>query len=262
MKMLALLAATMAGATLSVPATAATVVAPTGLDSVEGNSGSRNVLGFINVARMQQVFNADQFLSGPVTFTGVAFRANGASFGGVFGGPGTAFTRTTQGFRLQLSTTSASADNLSTSFAANTGINVIDVIPRSDVTYSSTALSSNGSTKDFDVTFDFANPFSYDPAMGNLLLDITSFGGSNRSGTTLDGQSVTGDGTSSLFLQNGTGGSGSASTFGYVAQFQTADVTGAVPEPGTWAMMIIGFGAAGASMRRRKSRVTSHVQFG
>lgn len=30
------------------------------------------------------------------------------------------------------------------------------------------------------------------------------------------------------------------------------DVTGAVPEPGTWAMMLLGFGAIGLSVRRRR----------
>lgn len=235
------------------PTAAATVVVPSGLENVEGNSGSRNVLGFINVARMQQVFNADQFLTGPVLLTGVSFRANGASFGGIFGGPGTAFTRTTQGFRIQLSNTSGSADNLSTSFDANTGANAIDVLPRGDVTYSSSAGSANGLTRDFDVTFDFATAFLFDPSMGNLLLDLTSFGGSNRSGTTLDGQNVLGDGTSSLFLQNGTGSTGALNTFGFVTQFQVADPMAAVPEPSTWAMLILGFGTVGAAMRRRSS---------
>lgn len=35
----------------------------------------------------------------------------------------------------------------------------------------------------------------------------------------------------------------------------TAPTTGAIPEPSTWAMMILGFGAAGAMMRRRVSVV-------
>ncbi len=248
------LSAIAACALVGTPAAASTVVVPSGLAEVEGNSGSRNVLGFINVARMQQVFNADQFLTGPVLLTGVSFRANGASFGGIFGFPGTAFTRTTEGFRIQLSTTSGSADNLSTSFDANTGANVIDVIPRSDVTYSSSAGSSNGLTRDFDVTFDFATPFLFDPSMGNLLLDLTSFSGSNRSGTTLDGQNVLGDGTSSLFRQNGTGGTGTLNTFGFVTQFQVADQMAAVPEPGTWAMLILGFGMVGGALRARKQR--------
>jgi hypothetical protein len=32
-------------------------------------------------------------------------------------------------------------------------------------------------------------------------------------------------------------------------------VPGPVPEPATWAMMVIGFGAVGAAMRRRSVRV-------
>ena len=40
-----------------------------------------------------------------------------------------------------------------------------------------------------------------------------------------------------------------------------ADVTAAVPEPATWAMMLVGFGAVGYTMRRRKSKVTTRVQF-
>ena len=35
-----------------------------------------------------------------------------------------------------------------------------------------------------------------------------------------------------------------------------SQVAAAVPEPGTWAMMLIGFGAVGYSMRRRKVAVT------
>ena len=34
--------------------------------------------------------------------------------------------------------------------------------------------------------------------------------------------------------------------------FAAASIAGAVPEPGTWAMMLIGFGAMGVSLRRRR----------
>ncbi len=36
---------------------------------------------------------------------------------------------------------------------------------------------------------------------------------------------------------------------------------GAVPEPGTWLMMILGFGAIGASLRARKSDDGKRVTF-
>lgn len=45
-------------------------------------------------------------------------------------------------------------------------------------------------------------------------------------------------------------GSFPACAIGEVA-FRTAQV-GAIPEPGTWAMMLLGFGAIGAAMRRRR----------
>ncbi|MEP6785204.1 MAG: PEPxxWA-CTERM sorting domain-containing protein [Sphingomonadales bacterium] len=40
---------------------------------------------------------------------------------------------------------------------------------------------------------------------------------------------------------------------------QGVPATGAVPEPASWAMMIVGFGAIGASMRRRQSVRTSFI---
>lgn len=43
------------------------------------------------------------------------------------------------------------------------------------------------------------------------------------------------------------------------SNFSVTAVTGAVPEPGTWAMMLLGFGAIGASMRRRR-RVSAIAQ--
>ncbi|UUR07740.1 PEPxxWA-CTERM sorting domain-containing protein [Sphingomonas glaciei] len=60
-----------------------------------------------------------------------------------------------------------------------------------------------------------------------------------------------------VFVQNGTlfaNFAGVSTTGGSsVINFTTSrDVAAAVPEPGTWAMMLLGFGAIGASMRRRR----------
>jgi hypothetical protein len=42
----------------------------------------------------------------------------------------------------------------------------------------------------------------------------------------------------------------------HTTEFPNGEIRGfliAVPEPGTWAMMILGFGIAGASLRRRRA---------
>ena len=84
-----------------------------------------------------------------------------------------------------------------------------------------------------------------------------------------------GDGTTGILTNavNGTGNNGnfeigitgglfdaititSTGDHGFAAikqvSFEPVDGVGAVPEPATWAMMLLGFGAIGASMRRRK----------
>jgi hypothetical protein len=43
--------------------------------------------------------------------------------------------------------------------------------------------------------------------------------------------------------------------------FSATATAGAVPEPATWAMMILGMGAVGFAMRRRKSNVTTTVSY-
>ncbi len=47
---------------------------------------------------------------------------------------------------------------------------------------------------------------------------------------------------------------GSAGTGSYSGNINLTAVQGAVPEPGTWLMMLLGFGAAGYTMRRRPRR--------
>ncbi|PZQ57293.1 MAG: hypothetical protein DI570_20045 [Phenylobacterium zucineum] len=48
--------------------------------------------------------------------------------------------------------------------------------------------------------------------------------------------------------------SGFAYTVDTLIYGEARDVTGGIPEPGTWALMLAGFGAVGASLRRRRQR--------
>ncbi len=64
---------------------------------------------------------------------------------------------------------------------------------------------------------------------------------------------------SSLFLEAGTYQltiNGNNSSTGSLGGTVTIN---AVPEPGTWAMMLLGFGAAGYAMRRRRAPVLAQM---
>jgi hypothetical protein len=91
------------------------------------------------------------------------------------------------------------------------------------------------------------NSFSYDPALGNLLLDVIASGTPNDSNS-LSYSNATGDPMSNLFRSGGTGAY-TTSTNGLVTRFSAS----AVPEPSTWALLLLGFFAIGTVMRRRKS---------
>jgi PEP-CTERM motif len=69
--------------------------------------------------------------------------------------------------------------------------------------------------------------------------------------------SVAGSGISRLLVSNdGT----DQWTYGIGELTFTADAAGAVPEPATWGMMILGFGVIGGAMRRR-AKVTTTVSY-
>lgn len=104
--------------------------------------------------------------------------------------------------------------------------------------------------------------------------DVCLFAGSNCNGGGSNGVSVAhgaetgtflvrlGSGTQRLVLEDfvarwqstGSNGQGSASAVGVVA-----NVENGVPEPATWGMMLLGFGVAGASMRRRRSTSVTYA---
>lgn len=93
------------------------------------------------------------------------------------------------------------------------------------------------------LNFKLSNDFSYDPSKGNLMLTVRNFellGGGN------------------LFLdvdQNNTTVTNSR-IYAFKTDWNQGLVTGfnaPVPEPTTWALMIGGFGLAGARLRRRRA---------
>ena len=84
------------------------------------------------------------------------------------------------------------------------------------------------------------------PVGSSYLADVFSFGPTSARYVRLD--------MSRCPQPNGTY---NACAIGEVA-FRTAAVAGGVPEPATWAMLIVGFGGVGASLRRRRSGAAVH----
>lgn len=185
----------------------------------------------------QQIYAASQFTSGPMEIGAISFFKDiGASFG-----TGTVDTLT---FSLAFYTTSKTVNSTAnggpdpTNLAGNLG----------------TLLSNFGTFTVSGVLPDVltltGNAFTYNPAAGNLLLQITPISGV----AAFDGAFFQAD-SRGVVTRRIVG----PSRFGngpiaLVTRFSSP--TAVVPEPATWAMLVGGFGGVGFAIRRRKVRAT------
>jgi hypothetical protein len=114
---------------------------------------------------------------------------------------------------------------------------------------SANTLGPNG-TKLFDIHVNFATPFYYDPALGNLLVDSRTLAGGNRPRHTIDGTRTLGDTVSSIRTLFGNGGAAVANsndTYGTIMQFSISPV----PEAPSRALALLGLGGLLAFVRFR-----------
>lgn len=212
-----------------------TVVVPNSLANVEGNSSTSDPFSSSSF-RFQQVFSASQFGSAPFMINNLSFRIDGAPSGNVlysFGG-GT----------IQFSTTARNADSLSPVFADNIGSDVTTV--RSGAFSFGGLFQSGANPQPFGQTISTA-PFFYNPAVGNLLVDITAGGGLTLFPGALDAHSVAGDSISWVYANSESALSGVAETRGLVTRFTIV----AVPEPTSWVLTLTGLIMFYAFGRRR-----------
>jgi hypothetical protein len=118
--------------------------------------------------RVQQVYNASEFWTGPILIRGFYWRPSADT------NYGFRFQTVLTNFQVNLSTTSAQADQLSSTFADNIGPDET-VVFQGKTRIASRFKPGPGNTRQFDIFVRFKHPFFYDPAQGNLLVDIRNF---------------------------------------------------------------------------------------
>jgi hypothetical protein len=196
------------------------LVVPNEWSTAQGDAGNLFPLFSDKPMRYQQVFDAGQFsrlTPGGGLINRIAFRGHG---------PGTPFTGTVPQLQVNLSTTSKSPDNLSSTFAENVG-------PDDTQVFSGplqTAVTFTGNPTNFEVVINFTTPFNYDPAKGNLLLDVRNAQGGVEVpplDQELDGANATGDSVSRVYNYGNvaataagqTGGVDEKDTYGLITHF-------------------------------------------
>jgi len=224
--------------------TAITIVLPSANASAEGNGN--NIFPFdiqppaFDSQRYEQVYGASDFGSSTLLITGLAFRPD-AQFG-------SAFSTTLTNLSIFLMTTRNAPDGLSAVFADNEGADKM-LVHSGSLSLSSADIGPPGGPKAFDIIINLTTAFLYNPASGNLLLEVQNFSGGAT--TAFDGENMFGDPVSRVVTLDVNGvndTTGSADTFGLVTEFLAVSV---VPEPPSIAL----FGSAAlvfAAMRRRR----------
>lgn len=189
-----------------------------------GNSGNCFPFSCTYNGTYQQIYGANAF-SGVTLFDTLTFYVD----------PGFEGSVNTGTYDIKFYYSAASVDGLSTNGSANLGSAIGN--------FGSFTLT--GQFVDSTLVFSGVN-LQYDPSLGNLLMNIaaTTTVGGNTSFDSVFAIDETARQYSGLGL-NGTDSLGLITTF-------SNERTNAVPEPATWAMMLLGFGVIGGAMRSRR----------
>jgi hypothetical protein len=185
-----------------------------------------------------QVYSASAF-SSPITFDTLTFYDSGLNFSAFFNTPPSP-ELLDGAYHISFSTTSAP---LGSSYPISDLANTQDFYLGE--LYDSPAYSG------FSIS---GASYTYDPSQGNLVMHVVA---SDQAPTPNNGDNgFLAEDTSGTTLSRAydeTGSGVHADGDGLVTTFSVGPITGAVPEPASWAMMLAGFGLLGGAMRRRRT---------
>jgi hypothetical protein len=225
------------------------VVSPGPEASTEGNQNNSFPFNLAPLGdtsmRYQQVYTSADFsaLTGPSRITDILFRPD-ATFGA-------AFSSTLSNVTIDLSTTSKTPSTLSSTFANNVGADNI-VVHTGSLSLSSADTGPAGGPKAFDIDIHLSTPFLYDPSAGNLLLDVTNFGGGTT--TVFDAVGSGDSHVNRVWVENSTTaatGTVDSIAAGLVTEFKFTPAT--VPEPSALLLLATCIAlSAGAAKRLRR----------
>ena len=190
------------------------MIFPSRLETQEGNFNS--IFPFSigpSLQRYQQVFLAKEVLSAfrQEFITQILFRPDA-----IFGN---AFSSIIPDIQINLSTTNAAPDRLSTTFANNVGNDDTVVFNRGPLSLSSIDTGGVVGPKEFNIIINLSTPFLFNFSHGNLLLDVRVFTGGFT--TVFDAENTFDDCISRVFSNNVNASTGLADTIGLVTKFLT-----------------------------------------
>lgn len=229
-------------ALLSTAVPAAATVAPVTYTSTEGGAAQTWPFGNGSATSyfLQTAYSASALgsMAPGMIITGIGFRLNG-------GAAAPAGDLTYSDFTIRIGSSANALGALSTDFASNYGADTI-VARTGALTISAGSFVAGAGVNPFFM-LNFATPYLYQG--GTLLLTLNSVRSDAGGAVPIDAIAVGGGLTDTA---------GMSSNSNPLVHFLNAPVvqfqTGAVPEPGSWALMLVGIGTVGALMRGQHRR--------
>lgn len=185
--------------------------------------------------RLQQVFDAAEFGVRPRRVSAIAFRHSP-------GPPGAAGT--IPDLEIRLATTAQAVDGLSQALDENPGADSTTVYA-GELVWTGTASCPFPGPCAFEDEIVFATPFDYDPAQGNLLLDVHKRSAAGMTGLLCVASNDEDSVSRAYVLFDGDGTQGQTDSGGLVVRFT-------LPEPGAGASGLAAAAALAAHARRRR----------